>query len=355
MIFHANQSLEQPVGRDDRSRRQLATAGISAIAVLLLTIGHHLYGASVYQTPWRAHVAHHGAVGIIVILAAMAIAWRWPETRIGRGAFWLFTIVTLVFPVSWIGLFEGGYNHTVKNALYFGGVSRELMLTLFPPPRYELPNDFVFEVTGILQFVMALVTARATYQLVRDRAGKHMVTPGQAVVVMLATALAAVPVGIAAAGTDLFGPAGVQPVHNQTPAPSFALPTLDGRSLASGSLRGKVVLINFWATWCGPCKEEMPTLQRLRHTFSSEEFVLLAITTDHQREAIREFVKALGLSFPILLDETKDVSAAFGVRGLPTTVLIGKDGRLVARAVGPRAWDSPETAALIRRVLEPGP
>lgn len=180
-----------------------------------------------------------------------------------------------------------------------------------------------------------------------------MVTQGQAFVVMLATALAAVPVGIAAAGTDLYGPAGVQPVHNQTPAPSFALPPLEGRSLASGSLRGKVILINFWATWCGPCKEEMPALQRLRHTFSSDEFVLLAITTDHQREAITEFVKALGLSFPILLDETKDVSAAFGVRGLPTTVLISKNGQVLGRAVGSRDWDSQEAIALIRSVMGP--
>jgi thiol-disulfide isomerase/thioredoxin len=344
-----------PAGFDDLRRRHLATAGLSAVAVLLLTIGHHLYGASLYQTPWRAHIAHHGTAGILVILAAMAVAWRWQDTRIGGVAIWIFTVLTVVFPIAWIGLFEGGYNHVVKNALYFGGLPRELMLMLFPPPIYELPNDLIFEVTGVLQFFIALVTARATYQLVRNLVDNRMATRTQAVVAMLAVLLAAVPVGIAGAGTDLYAMAGVQPVHGQAPAPSFDLPTLDGQSLSSGNLRGKVVLVNFWATWCGPCKEEMPALQRLKQHFKTGEFELLAVTTDPQREAIKGFVQSLGLAFPVLLDEAKDVSATFGVRGLPTTVLIGKDGRMLARAVGPRAWDSPESVALIRRMVEGKP
>jgi thiol-disulfide isomerase/thioredoxin len=342
-------------GFDDLRRRHLATAGLSAVAVLLLTIGHHLYGASLYQTPWRAHIAHHGAFGIIVILAAMVVTWKWPDARVGRGALWVFTIVTALFPVAWIGLFEGGYNHVVKNTLYFGGLSDELMRMLFPPPTYELPNDLLFEITGVLQFFIALVTAQATYQLVRNLVDNRMATRVRAIVAMLAAAAAAAPVSIAGVGTDLYAPAGVQQIHNQVPAPSFALPTLDGRSVASGSLRGKVILVNFWATWCGPCKEEMPALQRLKQNFKSEEFELLAITTDPQREAIKGFVESLGLAFPILLDEAKDVSATFGVRGLPTTVLIGKDGRVLARAVGPRAWASPESVALIRGMVEGKP
>jgi peroxiredoxin len=177
-------------------------------------------------------------------------------------------------------------------------------------------------------------------------------TRERAVAVVLALLVAAVPVGIAGAGADLYAAAGVQPVRNAASAPEFALQTLEGRPLESSSLRGKVVVLNFWATWCGPCKEEMPALQRLKQHFKTEEFELLAITTDPQREAIKGFVQSLGLAFPVLLDEAKDVSATFGVRGLPTTVLIGKDGRVLARAVGPRAWDSPESVALIRRMVE---
>ncbi len=174
-------------------------------------------------------------------------------------------------------------------------------------------------------------------------------------IMLLAGAVSASVASSVRAAADVYASAGVQPVHNQTPAPSFALPTLDGQSLASAGLRGKVVLVNFWATWCGPCKEEMPALQRLKQHFKPGEFELLAITTDPQREAIKGFVQSLGLTFSILLDETKDVSAAFGVRGLPTTILIGKDGRVLARAVGPRAWDSQESLALVRRMVEEKP
>ncbi len=135
-------------------------------------------------------------------------------------------------------------------------------------------------------------------------------------------------------------------------APEFALTTIEGRTIDSSRLRGNVVLVNFWATWCGPCKEEMPALKRLKESFAGKSFELLAVTTDQQVEGIRTFVQALGLEFPVLLDNTKDVSAAFAVRGLPTTVLIDRQNRLVGRAVGPRAWDSAESVALVRQILE---
>lgn len=150
---------------------------------------------------------------------------------------------------------------------------------------------------------------------------------------------------------DLYAAAGMKEVIQPLAAPAFVLTTIEGRSIDSNSLRGKVVLVNFWATWCGPCKEEMPALERLQESFGGKDFALLAVTTDQQLEGIRTFVRTLGLEFPILLDDTKDVSAAFGVRGLPTTVLIDRQGRLVGRAVGPRAWDNEESVALIRQVL----
>ncbi|MGH7205781.1 MAG: TlpA family protein disulfide reductase [Nitrospiraceae bacterium] len=155
------------------------------------------------------------------------------------------------------------------------------------------------------------------------------------------------------AAADLYAATGMQRIKGESIAPSFALKTMDGQSVNSESLRGKVVMINFWATWCGPCREEMPALQRLRQRFKANEFELLAVTTEQQKEAIDGFVKALGLTFPIVLDETTDVSAAFGVRGLPTTVLIGKNGQVLGRAVGPRGWDSREAVSLIRSVMEP--
>lgn len=151
---------------------------------------------------------------------------------------------------------------------------------------------------------------------------------------------------------QLYTAAGMRAMSDERPAPSFHLTSLDGTSVDSMQLRGKVLLLNFWATWCGSCKEEMPALDRLKHIFADKDFELLAVTTDQQGEAIRKFITALGLRFPILLDEAKEVSAAFGVRGLPTTVLIDKQGRMTALAVGPRQWDGPEFVTLIQALMD---
>jgi thiol-disulfide isomerase/thioredoxin len=145
---------------------------------------------------------------------------------------------------------------------------------------------------------------------------------------------------------------------SRLPAGSMAVPfeltTLDGKVVQSSELAGKVVLVNFWATWCGPCKEEMPSLARLQKQLDPAHFVLLTVTTDLQRQGIAHFLSQLGVSLPVLFDEDQDVSRSFMVRGLPTTIVIARDGTLVGRAVGPRAWDSPEAVAVIRQVMESG-
>lgn len=136
--------------------------------------------------------------------------------------------------------------------------------------------------------------------------------------------------------------------------PPFELTTLDGKVVKSSELAGKVVLVNFWATWCGPCKEEMPSLARLQKQLDPAQFVLLTVTTDLQRQGIAHFLSQLGVSLPVLFDEDQDVSRSFMVRGLPTTIVIARDGALAGRAVGPRAWDSPEAVAVMRQVMESG-
>lgn len=137
-------------------------------------------------------------------------------------------------------------------------------------------------------------------------------------------------------------------------AAPFELTTLDGTVMKSSELAGKVVLVNFWATWCGPCKEEMPSLARLQQQLDPTHFALLTVTTDLQRQGIAHFLSQLGVTLPVLFDEDQEVSRSFMVRGLPTTVVIAMNGALVGRAVGPRAWDSPEAMAAMRHVMESG-
>ncbi|MGD9727121.1 MAG: TlpA disulfide reductase family protein [Nitrospiraceae bacterium] len=151
---------------------------------------------------------------------------------------------------------------------------------------------------------------------------------------------------------DSFKRLRIGPAPAGTAAAPFEMPTLDGRRVASHDLAGKVVVLNFWATWCGPCKDEMPALDRLRKSLDPDTFALLTITTDLQREGIGHFLRQLDVHLPVLFDEDQEVSRAYMVRALPTTIIINRDGTLLGRAVGPREWDSPDAVALMRRFME---
>ena len=160
--------------------------------------------------------------------------------------------------------------------------------------------------------------------------------------------------GVALAG-DEFSRLKLSRAGAGTPLPPFELTTIDGETIAFSQLRGKVVVLNFWATWCGPCKDEMPALDRLSRRFDPRDVAILTITTEHERTSIQQFMKQLGSTLPVLLDEQRDVSLAFMVRGLPTTVFIAENGAIVGRAVGPREWDGPDAVRFIERLREETP
>jgi thiol-disulfide isomerase/thioredoxin len=136
------------------------------------------------------------------------------------------------------------------------------------------------------------------------------------------------------------------------PLPAFQLKTLKGESVDSKALSGRVLILNFWATWCGPCKEEMPSLERLRQKFSSEQLQILAVTTDIRPREIESFWKQLDLHFEVLLDEQEELSQALMVRNLPTTILVDTHGRIRGRVMGPREWDGTEIVSLINTLLK---
>jgi peroxiredoxin len=145
------------------------------------------------------------------------------------------------------------------------------------------------------------------------------------------------------------------PVGRGTPAPAFELPLVGGGpSLSVEQLRGKVVLLNFWATWCKPCEDEMPAMERLYRALAGSDFELVAVSVDEDEAVVDAFAKRLGLSFPILLDPTKEVAIAYQTFRFPESLLVGRDGVVLERYVGPKDWDADAYLDRIRRLLADG-
>jgi len=116
-----------------------------------------------------------------------------------------------------------------------------------------------------------------------------------------------------------------QPVIGK-PAPNFKLQSLDGQSISLSDFRGKPVLINFWATWCGPCRIEMPYLQQIYEEWHGKGMVVLTINIGESSSQIKEFMQSQGLSLPVLLDKGGSVAQKYNILGIPTTFFLDKDG-----------------------------
>lgn len=118
-------------------------------------------------------------------------------------------------------------------------------------------------------------------------------------------------------------------------APDFTLPSTDGTTVTLSSLRGHPVILNFWATWCPPCRAEMPELEAFWKGYGSEDLILLGIDQGESRDVVKRFTRTeIDITFPLLLDTRADVGALFGVRALPTTIFIDADGRIQKIMVG---------------------
>jgi len=136
-------------------------------------------------------------------------------------------------------------------------------------------------------------------------------------------------------------------------APAFTLKDLDGKTHTLGAYKGKVVLVNFWATWCPPCRREMPSMERLSLKLKSEPFQVLAVNQIESFDLVFAFTGELdpAPTFPILLDPKGKVPAQWGVKGLPTSFIVDKQGRIAYRAVGGREFDHPEIEAALRKLM----
>jgi peroxiredoxin len=137
-------------------------------------------------------------------------------------------------------------------------------------------------------------------------------------------------------------------------APDFSLPVQGGGpDVSLAALRGKIVFVNFWATWCAPCREEAPSLQRLYAELHDDGFEVLAISIDNAdaSAAIDSFRRDYSLSFPIPLDPSKRVYDAYQVFGVPETFLVDPAGRVLEHFIGPQNWEDPRYSRAIRRAL----
>lgn len=136
-------------------------------------------------------------------------------------------------------------------------------------------------------------------------------------------------------------------------APDFSLPDLEGKARRLSDYRGKVVFLNFWATWCKPCKEEMPSMEILWENFKSEDFVMLAISMDRvtTKKDIPSFIESMKLTFPILTDSWGQTDKLYKLMGVPETYIIDQEGVLREKVIGPRDWTDKASLATIVQLV----
>ena len=152
---------------------------------------------------------------------------------------------------------------------------------------------------------------------------------------------------------DLFEKAGVIEFKEGQRGPAFTLAALDGSQATPGIWKDKLALLNFWATWCQPCTDEMASLEALWRAYRARGLVVIGATVDRgaPRPLLDPYVKNLKLTFPIILDPDTKTANAWRVNGIPTTFVIRPSGEVVGMAVGPRDWNSREVRALVETLL----
>jgi len=149
----------------------------------------------------------------------------------------------------------------------------------------------------------------------------------------------------------LFEDAGLRLLRETVSSVDFTLSTPEGESFTLSALQGKVVLLNFWATWCSPCREEKPSLKALYERFKDQGLEILAVNIMERPDEVLDFIMVYGLTYPVLLDRHGSVGAVYGVQGVPTSYLINREGRIVLRLVGTVNWDTPEIHAAFEGLL----
>lgn len=146
-----------------------------------------------------------------------------------------------------------------------------------------------------------------------------------------------------------------KPVDAGMQAAEFTLPDLTGNMKSLSSYKGKVVFLNFWATWCKPCREEMPSMQELYTALMGKNFEILAVSIDKDKPEVEKFVKEYGLTFPILHDRKGIIKEIYKTTGVPETFIIDQNGVIAEKVMGPRDWRDERNLKIILELLKNGP
>jgi len=222
------------------------------------------------------------------------------------------------------------------------------MSTLSAP--YESPRESegmrrqTIAAFSILVLVAANGLARGRLEISRDPADRTAIPPAAP-----AAAAPAVPADHAA--YRKLAEANFEVPTREITATDFQLDVLGGGPTKLSSYRGKLVLLNFWATWCPSCREEIPSMERLYARLEKKGFTIVAVDLSEPRDVVKRFVAENKMTYPVLLDTSGDVGALYGARSIPTTYVIDRKGRILGRTIGSRAWDAPEVVSLFESLL----
>jgi cytochrome c biogenesis protein CcmG/thiol:disulfide interchange protein DsbE len=152
---------------------------------------------------------------------------------------------------------------------------------------------------------------------------------------------------------DFFQKVGAKQTKVKKTAPNFCLKDLNGQKVELKNFKGKVIFLNFWATWCGPCKEEMSSMESLWQWFKGKEFVLLSISVDYEGvKPVKEYIERQRYTFRVLIDPQCQTLDLYEVKAIPTTLIIDKKGQIVAMAIGPKDWKSSEAILLVDLLIK---
>ena len=166
--------------------------------------------------------------------------------------------------------------------------------------------------------------------------------------ILLAALLVASLTGVGAADDQ-----SLTPISGQPAAPDFDLKDPEGRPQRLADYRGKPVILNFWATWCPPCREEMPSMQRAYEKLAAEGIAVVAINVGEDAQTIAQFLEEEPVDVALPMDTDSKVAQRYHMKGLPTTYVIDPDGRLAYRAMGSREWDDPSLLEQVRALKQP--